>query len=152
MGAGNDAAALPKFQEAIERLTKFQGPDHPDVAAVLTGEAGALLHLGRLDEAEAAVRRGLAIRLAKFDDKSIPVSLSRLRLGQILTAKKSYAQADEPLRQAAENLTAAGAGADVYRRNAIKARADLYQAWGKKAEAAQQQALLAGAAAKNAAK
>jgi len=150
MGAGNDAAALPKFQEALERLTKFLGPDHPDIASVLTGEAGALQHLGRLDEAEAAVRRALAIRMAKFPETSNPVSLGRLRLGQILTARKRYAEADEPLRLAAENLTAAGAGADTYRRNAIKARVDLYQAWGKKAEAAEQQALLAAGASKNA--
>ena len=146
MGAGNDAAALVKFQEARDRLTKFLGPDHPDVASVWTGEAGALQHLGRLDEAEAAARRSLAIRLAKFPDTSIPVSLSRLRLGQILTAKKNYAHADELLRQAADNFAAAGEGGAHFRRNAIKARIDLYQAWGKKAEASAQQALLADGA------
>jgi eukaryotic-like serine/threonine-protein kinase len=143
MSSGNDAAALPRFQEALERLTKFLGPDHPDVASVLTGEAGALLHLGRLDEAEAACRRGLQIRLAKFPETSNPVSLSRLRLGQILTKKKRYAEADGLLRQAADNLTAAGAGAATFRTNAIKARVELYEAWGKKAEAQAQQALLA---------
>jgi serine/threonine protein kinase len=141
--SGNDVAALPKFQEALQRLTKFLGSDHPDVGSVLTGEAGCLMRLGRLDEAEAAARRGLAIRLAKFPETSIPVSLSRLRLGQILTAKKRYPEADEPLRQAAENLTAAGAGTATFTRNAIKARVDLYQAWGKKAEARAQEALLA---------
>ncbi len=148
--SGNDVAAIPKYQDALERLVKFLGPDHPDVASVLTGEAGALQRLGRLDEAEAAVRRALQIRLAKFPDTSIPVSLTRLRFGQILTAKKRYAEADEPLRQAATNLAAAGPGAATYARNAITARAALYEAWGKKAEAAEQQALLAGGAAKNA--
>ncbi|HEY2798291.1 MAG TPA: serine/threonine-protein kinase [Thermoanaerobaculia bacterium] len=141
--SGNDAAAVPKYQEALERLTKFLGPDHPDVAAVLTGEAGALQRLGRLDEAEAAVRRALQIRLAKFPDTSIPVSLSRLRFGQILTARKRYPEADEPLRQAATNLAAAGPGAATAARNAIKARAELYKAWGKKPEARAQEALLA---------
>ncbi|HEY1250897.1 MAG TPA: serine/threonine-protein kinase [Thermoanaerobaculia bacterium] len=148
MNTGNDAAALEKFQEAITGLTKFSGPDHPDVAAVLTGEAGALLHLGRLDEAEAAARRALAIRLAKFDAKSVPVSLTRLRLGQILTAKKSYAQADEMLRLAVDGLTASGAGAETYRTNAIKARVALYQAWGKPEEARAQEELLAANAPK----
>src|SRR5262249_44986109 len=115
--SGNDVAALPKFQEAIQRLTKFLGPDHPDRGPVLTKEAGALMRLGRLDEAEAAARRGLQIRLAKFPDASVPVSLSRLRLGQILTAKKNYGQADELLRQAATNLAAAGAPAATQARN-----------------------------------
>jgi serine/threonine protein kinase len=145
MSSGNDAAALPKFQESLERLTKFLGPAHPDVASVLTGESGALLHLGRLDEAEAAVRRALAIRTAKFPATSQPVALARLRLGQILTAKKRYPEADVELRQAAENLTAAGDGAATFRKNAIKARIELYRAWGKKAEAQAQEALLADA-------
>ncbi|HEY6929035.1 MAG TPA: serine/threonine-protein kinase [Thermoanaerobaculia bacterium] len=140
--SGNDAAALPKYQEAEKRLTQFLGPDHPDVASVATGEAGSLMRLGRLDEAEAAARRGLTIRLAKFPDASIPVSLSRLRLGQILTAKKRYADADQLLRQATDNLTAAGAAAAMFRTNAIKARVALYQAWGKPAEARAQEALL----------
>ncbi len=141
--SGNDVAALPKFQKALEGLTKFLGPDHPDVGSVLMSEAGALMRLGRLDEAEAAARRGMAIRLAKFPESSIPVSLGRTRLAQILTKKKRYAEADELLRQATENLTAAGEGADTYRRNAIKARVELYDAWGKKAEARAQEALLA---------
>jgi tetratricopeptide (TPR) repeat protein len=148
MSSGNDAAALPKFQESIERLTKFLGPDHPDVGAVLTGEAGALMHLGRLDEAEAAARRAVAIRMAKLPETSIPVSLSRLRLGQILTKKQRYAEADGLLRQAAESLTAAGTGAAAFRTNAIKARVELYQAWGKTAEARAQEELLAANAAK----
>jgi serine/threonine protein kinase/TolA-binding protein len=150
--SGNDVAALPKFQEAQERLTKFLGPDHPDVASVLTGKAGCLMRLGRLDEAEAAARQGLAIRIAKFPDTSIPVSLSRLRLGQILTAEKRYAEADALLRQASDNFTAAGAGAATFRVNTIKARVELYQAWGKAPEAQAQQALLADSGTQKAAK
>jgi len=149
--SGNDVASLPKFQKALEGLTKFLGPDHPDVGSVLMSEAGALMRLGRLDEAEAAARRGMAIRLAKFPESSIPVALGRTRLGQILTKKKRYPEADELLRQAADSLTAAGEGAATFRKNAIKARIDLYQAWGKTAEARAQEALLAdaGTSAKN---
>ena len=143
MSSGNDAAAMPKFQEGLERLTKFLGPDHPDVAAVMNGEAGALLHLGRLDEAEMVARRVLAIRLGKFPETSIQVALTRLRLGEILTAKKRYAEADGLLRQAADSLAAAGPGADEQRKRAIKARVALYEKWGKPAEAQAQEALLA---------
>jgi tetratricopeptide (TPR) repeat protein len=140
--SGNDTAALPKFEQARVLLTKFEGPDHPDVAAVLNSEAGALMRLGRLDEAEAAARKALQIRQAKFPDTSIPVSLSRTRLGQVLTAKKRYAEADAELRMAEKNLAAAGAD-DSFRRNAIKARIALYDAWGKKSEARELEALLA---------
>jgi eukaryotic-like serine/threonine-protein kinase len=154
--SGNDAAALPKYQEALERLTKFLGPDHPDVAQALVGEAGCLQRLGKLDEAEAAARRALQIRLAKFEDKSIPVSMARMRLGQILTAKKRYSESDGLLALAAVNLSKERGPSDTSTRNAIKARIELYQAWGKLAEAQAQQALLADGAttggAKNAAK
>jgi len=142
MSSGNDAAALPRFREALERLTRFLGPDHPDVASVWTGEAGALLHLGRADEAEAAARRGLEIRLAKFPETSIPVSLSRLRLGEILTARKRYPEADDQLRRAADNLKAVGAGGEAFWRRAVKARIELDNAWGKPAAAHAEKELL----------
>ena len=150
--SGNDAAAIPKLQEAQARLTKFLGPDHPDVASVLIGEAGSLMRLGRLDEAESAARQGLQIRLAKFKPESIPVSLAQLRLGQILTKKKSYPQADELLRLAATHLTASRGATDTYTKNAIKARVELYRAWGKPGEAEAQQALLEDSGAKATAK
>ena len=109
----------------------------------MNGEAGALLHLGRLAEAETVARRVLAIRLGKFPETSIQVALTRLRLGEILTAKKRYAEADGLLRQAADSLAAAGPGTDEQRKKAIKARIELYEKWGKPAEAQAQQALLA---------
>ncbi|MGE5278725.1 MAG: serine/threonine-protein kinase [Acidobacteriota bacterium] len=148
----NDAAALEKFEEAEPRLTRFLGPDHPDVAVVLIGKAGAMLHLGRLDEADAAARRGLAIRTAKFDAASFPVALARLRLGEILTAKRRYAEAEPMLRDAGESLIKARGTSDTYAKRAITARAELYKAWGKSAEAKAQEALLAEDATKAAAK
>jgi serine/threonine-protein kinase len=148
----NYAAALEKYQEAVPRLTKFLGPEHPDIASVLVGEAGALLGLGRLDEAEAAARRGLQIRLAKFDAKSFPVALAHLRLGQILTVKKKYAEADGLLRSAAESIIAARGTSDSFTRSAITARVELYRAWGKPAEARAQEALLADGGPKTPAK
>ncbi|HEY3123958.1 MAG TPA: hypothetical protein VGK70_07810 [Thermoanaerobaculia bacterium] len=63
-----------------------------------------------------------------------------------------YAEADEPLRQAAENLTAADAGAATFHQNAIEARVALYDAWEKKAEARAQEALLADGGTKSASK
>ncbi len=145
---GNDAASLEKYQEAEVRLTRFLGPDHPDVASVLVGKAGALMRLGRLDEAEAAARRGLAIRTAKFEDASFPVALARLRLGQVLAAKKRYPEADALMRAAAESLIKERGAADTFAKRAITARAELYRAWGKPAEAKAQEALLAADAGK----
>ena len=119
------AAALEKYREAEAGLTRFLGPDHPDVSVVLMGEAGALLHLQRLDEAEAAARRALQIRTAKFEEASVPVAQARLRLGQVLTAKKRYAEADPLLRAAVESLLASRGASDPFTRSAITARVEL---------------------------
>ena len=51
-----------------------------------------------------------------------------------------------------ENLTAACDGAATSRTNAIKARVALYEAWGKKAEARAQEALLVDSGPRSAAK
>jgi serine/threonine protein kinase len=149
---GNDAASLEKYQEAEVRLTRFLGADHPDVASVLVGKAGALMRLGRLDEAEAAARRGLAIRRAKFEDGSFPVALARLRLGQVLAAKKRYPEADALVGAAEESLIKERGAADTFAKRAITARAELYKAWGKPAQAKAQEALLAADAGKTASK
>ena len=149
---GNDAASLEKYQEAEVRLTRFLGADHPDVASALVGKAGALMRLGRLDEAEAAARRGLAIRTAKFEDASFPVALARLRLGQVLAAKKRYPEADALVGAAEESLIKERGAADTFAKRAITARAELYKAWGKPAQAKAQEALLAADAGKTASK
>jgi eukaryotic-like serine/threonine-protein kinase len=144
--SGNDAAAIPKFEEAAAKLARFLGPDHPDVATTLLTLSMSLQRVGRLEEAETIAGRGLAIRSAKFEASSAPVASARLRLGQTLTARKKYPEADALLRQAAEVFVA---GKDPSTKNAqetIKARMELYRAWGRPAEAKAQETLLAQAA------
>ena len=144
---GNDAAAIPKFEEALEKLTRFLGPDHPDVAATLLTLSNSLLRTGsRLDEAETMARRGLKIRIAKFEESSVPTAGARLRLGQLLVAKKKYAEADELLRKSAEVFTKETGPSGPNTQLAIKARIELYQKLGRTAEARAQEALLAQAA------
>jgi tetratricopeptide (TPR) repeat protein len=145
---GNDAAAIPRYEEATEKLARFLGPEHPDVASVLIGRANCLLRVGRLDEAEALARKGLAIRLAKFDAGSPPVALGRFRLGRILTARKKFAEADELLREAARSFTASAGPSDPNTQNVVKARIELYRAWGKPTDLSAQQALLSPPAGK----
>jgi serine/threonine protein kinase/lipopolysaccharide biosynthesis regulator YciM len=142
------AASLAKYEEAELRLTRFLGPDHPDVASVLVGKAGALMHLGRLDEAEAAARRGLAIRTRKFEGGSMPVALARLRVGEILMARKKYAEAEPLVRAAEDSLIKTRGASDAFAKRAITAGVELYRSWGKPAAAKEQEALLADGAAK----
>ena len=107
--------------------------------------SNSFLRAGRLEEAERMARQGLKIRMAKFDASSVPVAGARIRLGQVLLARKKYAEADGLLRQAAEVLMKETGPSGQNTQLAIQTRVELYKAWGKPAEAKAQEALLAQA-------
>jgi tetratricopeptide (TPR) repeat protein len=128
----NFEAAIPKFDEAIEKLSRFLGPDHPDVATTMLTMSSALVRVGRrLDDADTIAAAG-----------------ARLRVGQVLVAKKRYAEADEFFRQAADVYFAKSDITNPNARSTVQSRIDLYKAWGKPAEAKAQEAFLADAVAK----
>ena len=58
---GDMAAAEPHARRALDLRRSALGPDHPDVAVELAALAPILHGLGRLDEAEAMLRRVLVI-------------------------------------------------------------------------------------------
>ena len=64
--AGNDEAAERTYREALERLTRKLGPDHPDVGMTLLGFGDLLMKKGNFPEAEAALlarwRSGQGVR------------------------------------------------------------------------------------------
>ena len=62
--AGNLAAAEKAYPEAIERLTRKLGPEHPDVGIALLGYGDTLRLEKKYPEAEAPLRRAVEI-LAK---------------------------------------------------------------------------------------
>jgi tetratricopeptide (TPR) repeat protein len=96
--AGNLAAAEKAYPEAIARLSKNLGPDHPDVGLTLLG------------------------------------------YGDTLRLEKKFAEAEAPLRRAAELLAKAnGEGAGITQRT-FRVLVKLYTEWGKPAKATEYQA------------
>lgn len=146
--AGDDAAGEPLYRQPVELLGRFLGADHPELAGVLVGQSESLRRLGKLEDEERAVRHGLKIRLTSFPSDSPQVAAARLRLGQILSARKEYREADELLRLAAESYRKNKGISDAHTQKAIRARIDLYRSWGRTEEARAQEALLAENAGK----
>ena len=139
---GDAAAAEPLYREAEEKLSRFLGPDNPDVAQVLKSQGRNLHRLGKLDEAERALRRALKIELAAFPAGSTPVARTRLFLGLFLTDRKGYPEADEMLRLADEAYRKNEGVANAATQDTIRARVDLYRNWGKPEKARELEASL----------
>jgi tetratricopeptide (TPR) repeat protein len=61
---GDRAAAIARWQDAADLYERLYGPDHPARSFSLSNQGVALLELGRLDEADAALDEALALELA----------------------------------------------------------------------------------------
>jgi hypothetical protein len=76
--SGNLAAAEKTYPEAIERLTKKLGPDHPDVGLVLLGYGDTLRLQKKFAEAEAPMLRAAAI-LSKANGEEAGITQRTLK-------------------------------------------------------------------------
>ncbi len=104
--AGNLPAAEKAYPEAIERLSKRLGPDHPDIGLTLLG------------------------------------------YGDTLRQEKKYAEAEIPLRRAAEILAKANGEDAGMTQRVLKVLVKLYTDWGKPAQAKAYEARVKPAAPK----
>jgi predicted Ser/Thr protein kinase len=91
--AGNIAAAEKAYPEAIERLTRKLGPEHPDVGVTLLGYGDTLRVQKKYAEAEGALRRSLEIQV-KANGEEAGLTQRTLRvLVKLYTDWKKPAQA-----------------------------------------------------------
>ncbi|MEM9593604.1 MAG: serine/threonine-protein kinase [Acidobacteriota bacterium] len=100
---GRYALADELSKEALAMLEDTVGPDHPKVALQLGGYGGLLRRLGRLDEAEVALRRAIAIYDASPEETS-PNSLAAPsgNLGLLLIVQGRLDEAELHLRRCLE--------------------------------------------------
>jgi tetratricopeptide (TPR) repeat protein/tRNA A-37 threonylcarbamoyl transferase component Bud32 len=97
---GDYGEAERQYTQALERLTKALGADHPRVATAISNRAHALNELGRLDEAVAAQRVAIDTDVRVLG-KSHPVTADKLNgLGAFLTTGGRPAEALEPYERA----------------------------------------------------
>jgi eukaryotic-like serine/threonine-protein kinase len=139
--AGAPEKALPVFEELIQRrkATLAANPaDAGPLADSLFYQARCLIQLARGSEAEAAARESLALReQAAPDDRSRLVATCVL--AECLIGQQKYADAEPLLNEAYEGLkklaTTTPAVANSLAR-VMECLVQLYDAWGKPAEAA----------------
>jgi serine/threonine protein kinase/tetratricopeptide (TPR) repeat protein len=131
------ADALRLIQETLALRRTKSGNEQPDVLTCMYVNASCLLQLKKYEEAAALARECLALRLQK-DPNDWVIFLTKAQLGRSLAGLKQYAEAEALLQEAYQGLTA--------RKDQIPPRpiaqtgqalVELYEAWGKKAQAAE---------------
>jgi serine/threonine protein kinase len=132
--------ALSLYKETLNLQKAKLGADYPSRVWFMNEAATCLLKMKRFDEAETVVRECLALRM-RTDSSDWWIAQTKSQLGQTLTGRKRYAEAEELLLKAQKDLVACKdkmpGRFHRYIDEAGQALADLYDAWGKKEQAAE---------------
>ncbi|MHC4217914.1 MAG: serine/threonine-protein kinase, partial [Planctomycetota bacterium] len=132
-GRYDEAEAVLRQSLKLKRET-LSG-DHPQVGFTLNA-LGKLLYLaGRYEQAEATLRETLAVYARTMDDQHPRMAEARVSLGASLAARGDYAAAEPFLRAGYHGLRELAFPGDHRRLEALTNLIELYEAWGKPAEA-----------------
>ena len=131
--------------EALRLLTAhYLTDDHPAVVPTFGLLAALYEAWGKpeeatrwLEELESIRRRRLEAALAEGGAEDFDTGCRRGELGECLTRMGRYAEAEEQLLEAHRVLDAAVGDDHIRTIRAVRALVDLYEAWGKPAEAAE---------------
>jgi serine/threonine-protein kinase len=138
-GNYEECEALHRQALAIRR--QHLGDDHPEVATSLHNIAILLYHKGAYSEAEQMQRQAIAIYQKSLKPEHWMIHRSRSHLGACLTKFKRYREAEEQLLAAYAGLKAARGEQYDLTRKTVSRLIELYEAWGKPAQAAPYRAL-----------
>lgn len=129
------AGAQPLFDEAVTRLSRSLGPDHPDVILTMVAQAKNLLSLGRVPAADSVFRD--AVRRIGGPARSPQVYAGAAgSFARALVAGGRFAEA-ESLALAVYRLQDSLQGPSSAKTREAAAQLDtLYQKWGRPPEAA----------------
>jgi serine/threonine protein kinase/tetratricopeptide (TPR) repeat protein len=133
--AGRLDDAEDVYLEALPMSRKLFGPETTDTAHLLVGLGDLERRRGRLGEGEAAAREALAIRETQLGPEHPDAAEARALLGRVLLDGKRYAEAETALLRAAELLDKQPT-LESRRREVRDALGQLYERWGRPAEAA----------------
>ena len=126
------------FENGIRILSKRLGPKHPDLAPAYKDYADLRLEQNRVDDAIRLSREGLAIRMESLGPASPGTIAMQVQLADLLRVKKAwslYPEAEQLLLAAHAQGVLARGGSDAGAAKATQGLVQLYEAWGKTAEA-----------------
>ncbi len=144
--AGDLTRAEGVLRDLLARERAALGLDHPDTATTLWDLAGLLLKQGRPADAEVCLRDAVGIREKRSPDDWLTGNIRAL-LGEALTARQKYADAEPVLLRACRELQPpAGQEPEPARQRCfaetLQRLVRLYEGWGKPEEAARWRAKL----------
>ena len=99
---GDNAAAAPYFERALELREQLLGSNHPLTVDAMDYLAKTLVETGRLPEAEALSRRVLAAHELRVGPEHADTASALTALGEVLAKKGEHAQAEPLIRRALE--------------------------------------------------
>ena len=102
---GQYAEAQSKYEEALEILSQWSGPDDLPQVAALDGLGQVLRHQGRFEQAQQRFEQALTIRIAALGDRHPQVAHQRINLGNLLYKRDELAAADGQYEEALEILS-----------------------------------------------
>ncbi|MBA8887509.1 serine/threonine-protein kinase [Dokdonella fugitiva] len=91
--AGDYAEGVAVFDRAIAAYRRQQPPDPLALAEAQADRAGLYMHLGRVDEAEAALRASLAVMAPRLGDRAPGVTAVLYNLARLQEQRGDYAGA-----------------------------------------------------------
>ena len=136
--------AIALFEEAEAMLRRLHGPDHYLVGTASNDLGSLYRQLGEYDRAEPYLRETLRIYRSQFDGKNLMVLNSQIDLADVLRARGKFREAEPMLLDgyaALGNRRGQAMGEDR-KRLALESLVKLYEAQGRKGEAAKYRALL----------
>lgn len=141
---GEDQAAEKYYRQALSLRRKVLGEGHPDVALSYASLGTFLQEKGRSQMAESHLRRALDVWEETLPKDHYLLVGAQGALGSCLTALRRFKEA-EPLLLASYSALSDGSDGstdDGRVREALQRLVDLYEAWGKGAEAGRYRSLL----------
>jgi eukaryotic-like serine/threonine-protein kinase len=139
---GDNAGAESLFRESVEMKRKLMGPSHPSLATSLQNLAGMLQIKGEHKAAEPLLKEALQISEKSLGANHWMLAESRSNYGACLAKLGRFREAEQYLLGAHPVLKATLGEAHKRTEKAVQNIIELYQAWGKAAEADSYRALL----------
>ena len=134
--------SLESHRRAVEITRKTLGPEHTNTMEYQVNLGRALLNAEKYDEAEQLLQGTIDVLQKKGDKVILPHAQANLL--DVLVKRKQYAQVEPKLLAHYEHARSYEVEAmrPALVKDALKMLVELYDAWGKPAEAAKYRALL----------